>query len=635
MNYLRIALPIVISALLVSCGNGGGGEQDANTGGISFNLVWEAPASAAKPNSGKALFAPAPPDACNDYGIATISQRVQNGSGSTVASGDFSCFAHSAILNRVPSGSNYVLIIEGHLANNSIAWTGKSGYLSVTAGQTTAAGTIIMDYVGTDNTRPTVLVTTPGSFTINVPVTATITATFSEDMAVSSISETTFTLKQGAASVNGTVAYNKTNRTATLTPAANLAYSTSYTATITTGVKDMANINTVSNYAWSFTTEAPAGSAPAAPTGVAASPRDRQNTITWTASTGATSYNIYWSLTAGVTIASGTKITGATSPYPHTGLTNGTAYYYIVTAQNSFGESPASAPIVTATPAPTPVAGPWTTKASMPTARYAMGSAVLNNKIYVIGGNNASGTVATVEEYDPSTDTWTTKPNMPTARGPATAVVNYKIYVIGGGDIKTVEEYDPVVNTWTTKNPMPTMRQPYVAAVNNKIYAVGGYNTITGSLSTNEEYDPASNTWTVKTSMPTARNSTPVAAGNDKVYAIGGEYSPNSPLSTVEEYDPSTNTWATKANMPTARRGPATAVINNKIYVIGGSNTSSLTKVELYDPTTNTWTTKASMPTARGYLGLVVVNNKIYAIGGADGSSVLATVEEYDPLLDP
>lgn len=56
----------------------------------------------------------------------------------------------------------------------------------------------------------------------------------------------------------------------------------------------------------------------------------------------------------------------------------------------------------------------WTTKTSMPTARYAFGAVgVSNGKIYAIGGNTqqtgsaAQDIVGTVEEYDPSTDTWT------------------------------------------------------------------------------------------------------------------------------------------------------------------------------------------------------------------------------------
>src|SRR3989338_9962472 len=82
------------------------------------------------------------------------------------------------------------------------------------------------------------------------------------------------------------------------------------------------------------------GSAPSAPTGVSASPGNGQVTITWTSVSDAASYNIYSSTESGVTKTIGTtKLTSDASPYKHTGLTNGTTYYYVVTAVNSFGES--------------------------------------------------------------------------------------------------------------------------------------------------------------------------------------------------------------------------------------------------------------------------------------------------------
>ncbi|HPI91898.1 MAG TPA: fibronectin type III domain-containing protein [Deltaproteobacteria bacterium] len=90
-----------------------------------------------------------------------------------------------------------------------------------------------------------------------------------------------------------------------------------------------------------------------APTGVAVSEGNGYITITWTDAPGAVSYNIYWSIIPGVTLASGTKISGATSPYIHTGLTNGTTYYYVVTAVYTAGESAASTP-QSATPSVTP-----------------------------------------------------------------------------------------------------------------------------------------------------------------------------------------------------------------------------------------------------------------------------------------
>lgn len=67
-------------------------------------------------------------------------------------------------------------------------------------------------------------------------------------------------------------------------------------------------------------------------------------TLAWPDVSRATSYNIYWSTTPGVTTVNGNKIANVTPPYVHQNLTAYQDYYYIVTAENvGAGEGPSSA----------------------------------------------------------------------------------------------------------------------------------------------------------------------------------------------------------------------------------------------------------------------------------------------------
>ena len=82
----------------------------------------------------------------------------------------------------------------------------------------------------------------------------------------------------------------------------------------------------------------PTSNPPPAPSGLTAAASYGQVSLSWTASAGATSYNVYRSTTNGgpyTQIASG----ATTTNYTDTGLSKGTTYYYVVTAVNGIGES--------------------------------------------------------------------------------------------------------------------------------------------------------------------------------------------------------------------------------------------------------------------------------------------------------
>jgi fibronectin type 3 domain-containing protein len=79
------------------------------------------------------------------------------------------------------------------------------------------------------------------------------------------------------------------------------------------------------------------GNAPAAPTGLTATAGTAKVALAWTASAGATSYNIKRATVSGGPYAQ--LATSATNSYPDSAVAAGTAYYYVVSALNAYGES--------------------------------------------------------------------------------------------------------------------------------------------------------------------------------------------------------------------------------------------------------------------------------------------------------
>jgi N-acetylneuraminic acid mutarotase len=118
-------------------------------------------------------------------------------------------------------------------------------------------------------------------------------------------------------------------------------------------------------------------------------------------------------------------------------------------------------------------------------ARQDFGLTSLNNKLYAVGGTDDDrNPLASMEVYDPSTDTWTAgKANMGTSRDSfGLASLNNKLYAVGGfygrrpfGPLASMGVYDPSTDTWAAGENMITARWGFgLASLNNKLYAVGG-----------------------------------------------------------------------------------------------------------------------------------------------------------------
>jgi len=237
----------------------------------------------------------------------------------------------------------------------------------------------------------------------------------------------------------------------------------------------------------------------------------------------------------------------------------------------------------------------WTEIAPLPIYNDWGTVVACQNKIYVIGGDASIPT----QVYDPVTDTWENRTSIPTTRYFLQAnVVDDKIYVIGGqipsalsvvnpSDANDV--YDPETDSWSNMTPIPTPVMGYASAVlDNKIYIIGG------GIARDLEYipvdqvqifDPKTNQWTNGTPIPTgvcyaSACATTGLLAPKRICVFGGSltyyfrYAFSAVTDLNQVYDPETETWTTGTSMPTPRCKLGGAVVNDELYAIGGHNSS-------------------------------------------------------------
>jgi glucose/arabinose dehydrogenase len=197
-----------------------------------------------------------------------------------------------------------------------------------------------------------------------------------------------------------------------------------------------------------------------------------------------------------------------------------------------------------------PASGAWTALAPMPTPRGGATAQAIGNKLYVAGGMGGNGqSLNTVEVYDTQTNQWTTAAPMTTRRdNPGSAVFNGRLYIFGGrtrnadgsvidAALASVEMFDPATNTWSARAPMPSGRRTMVVgSIAGRAQVMGGeVPTGNGVSSANEEYDPATDSWTVLTAMQTPRHGAAAGTIAGFVYVAGGGTIGGSSFSNVNE----------------------------------------------------------------------------------------------------
>jgi hypothetical protein len=174
----------------------------------------------------------------------TLTFSITPGTGANGLQGILPTHSNTAVLTSITGPS-------GPVAFNVDTIKGiEYGFFSAGAGTYTAA-------YGSTTTRPTVVSTSPAAGASGVLQSTTFGATFNEAMDTTTISTTNVVLRgPGNTLVPAAVSYTAATHTAVLTPNSQLAAGTTFTATITTGVKDLSGNALAANFTSSFTTAA-------------------------------------------------------------------------------------------------------------------------------------------------------------------------------------------------------------------------------------------------------------------------------------------------------------------------------------------------------------------------------------------
>lgn len=286
-------------------------------------------------------------------------------------------------------------------------------------------------------------------------------------------------------------------------------------------------------------------------------------------------------------------------------------------------------PEATSTTAAAPPAT-WQPRGSAPTPRQEVASAVLDGRVWVIGGLTAAGATAVVESYDPVTDRWAAGPALPVAVHHAAATVYQGEIVVAGGFSAGASLYAQPservlalrAGRWIDLPPLRRPRGAAAAAVAGGMLVVAGGRDSTALIGPTEIYDGAA--WRDGSPMPTRRDHLSAVSDGRSLFTVGGRFlTPGATSAAFERYDPATDGWERLPAMPTARGGQGAALAAGRVIVAGGEDPTGVhAEVEAYDISTQTWTALPSLPTPRHGLAVERVGDQVVALVGGTAFGV-------------
>jgi N-acetylneuraminic acid mutarotase len=452
-------------------------------------------------------------DAGNNQVNGTVSASAESATFTPSATLDENAQYHALITTAV-------MDLRGNPMASDYAWNFTTGILDVTP--------------------PTVVETSPVAGETGVAIDGSIVVSFSEAMDEATINAASFLLQDSVGNpIGGSVSGGNTFR-----PYASLAPDETYTATLTTAVRDLAGNPLAQPYVWSFTT---------APNGIGS----------WTATS---TINAPSPRVAATAVWTGTEMI-VWGGYNGSYLNSGGRY--------------------------NPATDTWQpmSQVDAPSGRTAHVAVWTGNEMIVWGGYPYTNTGG---RYNPATDTWTPlSTTYLVARSYASAVWTGTEMIVWGSKYPYVNQglrYNPISDSWQTTATAgaPTERSSHSAVWTGSRMIIWGGEYVDNVLNSGGSYDPVTNSWSSVSSVDAPYSYQHVAQWTGSEMLVWGGTTGADNDNAGYRYNPAADSWnafaTPRALIP--RSSPLSAWTGQHLIVWGGGGLNS---GGIFDPAGDSW----------------------------------------------
>jgi len=257
----------------------------------------------------------------------------------------------------------------------------------------------------------------------------------------------------------------------------------------------------------------------------------------------------------------------------------------------------------------------WRPCQPMRTCRAYFGAEVMHSRLYLFGGQNLEyKALLEMECYDTLRGSWLAGADLLVPRrNCASAMLDDRIFAMGGFDgtqiLSHVEAYDPRMKSWMPLEPMTTPRSSAAATTQGgSLWVLGG--TSGSRLRTAERYDTRMNRWeAVRADLIEVRSAGQASNCLERLYALGGTDQNQNVHSSLESFNPEAGgSWTFRKSMQEPRMDFGCCVLSDSIMVGGGQHGEVLASTEFYRPELDDWQMGPSMLTPRYGHHLLLVN---------------------------